>query len=354
MTSTDMMMQRLVQESKSDRGMLIGGLLQDQLDEARNRPKRRSLFGPFWSEREIAFLYGPTGIGKSVLALQIAAGIGSGRSYGFTCDVPAQPVIFLDFENDAEDLVARADREPLPNIHRLNIDPAIDFSNLIDDICKSIALWCKAVGSKVVIIDNVTWLLDSHDQRKDASVAAELMKKLKALKDELELAILVIGHTPKAKRAEPLTTAHLFGSSMLGNYANSMFALGQNNQTEQRYLIQTKRRGGKVEYGSSNVMTCNMDRRGDGLLQLIPESCMPESEVLCLGEDQAPNKSDQIRELLKDGKSVDEVIASGIASKSLVYRVNTDLSVDSSAGSKNSIPLQSPKETQWNGKSETR
>lgn len=305
MASSDVIVRAAADQHKSDRGLLVGGSLTEQLDEARKRKPKRALFGPFWSEREIAFLYGGTGVGKSVLAMQIATGIAQGKSAGWACEVHAQPVLLLDFENDAEDLLLRIGNEDVKNIYRFNLDPDRNWRELIADVCMSIVSWASHYRSHVVIIDNITWLLDSDDKRRDVSVAADLMKKLKAIKDEMNLAILVIGHTPKSKFNEPLTTAHLFGSSMLGNYANSMFAVGANRAKGMLYLIQTKRRGGPVQYGSDGVAVCRMDRNTNGMLVLAPDGIMRESDILNNEEDgeQPVPKRERILKLMDEGLS---------------------------------------------------
>lgn len=300
-------------QARSNRGILVGGSLVEQLAEAKQRPRKRALFGPFWSEREVSFLYGGTGVGKSVLAMQIAAGIASGESMQYDCEVEAQPVLLLDFENDAEDLIDRVGDQDVQGIHRLNFNLDASFRQLADDMCTSIEKWVEHSGSKVVIIDNISWLLDSDDKRRDVSIAADLMKKLKALKDEFGLAILVIAHTPKSKYLEPLTTAHLFGSSMLGNFANSMFAIGANRAKGLLYLIQTKRRSGPIAYGADNVAVCKMDRNAAGMLQFFPQSCMPESDVLSIDQDAntAPNQKQQILQMMDEGRQNKDIEQAG-------------------------------------------
>ena len=47
--------------------------------DAKNRPPRRRLFGQLWYEGENCILYSDTNLGKTILAVQIADSISSGR-----------------------------------------------------------------------------------------------------------------------------------------------------------------------------------------------------------------------------------------------------------------------------------
>lgn len=69
----------------------------------------RKLFGDFWLEGELAILFADTGKGKSILAVQIAESLASGRpiepfemdykpSDTLGSDWPQTPILYLDFE----------------------------------------------------------------------------------------------------------------------------------------------------------------------------------------------------------------------------------------------------------------
>src|SRR5438445_343199 len=64
----------------------------------------KQLFGPLWLLEEVAVLYAPTGLGKSVLAVQIAESLARGvpippfHETQPGCVVPPQRVLYLDME----------------------------------------------------------------------------------------------------------------------------------------------------------------------------------------------------------------------------------------------------------------
>ena len=53
--------------------------LNQWIELAKHQPVPRLLFGEFWIEGELAVMFGDTGAGKSLLAVQIAESIARGR-----------------------------------------------------------------------------------------------------------------------------------------------------------------------------------------------------------------------------------------------------------------------------------
>src|SRR5260221_3190485 len=69
------------------------------IESAKTKPAPRQLFGEFWSEGEFAILFADTGMGKSVLAVQLAELIARGPAGGvFPTTSKPQRVLYLDFE----------------------------------------------------------------------------------------------------------------------------------------------------------------------------------------------------------------------------------------------------------------
>jgi RecA-family ATPase len=63
-------------------------------------------------------------------------------------------------------------------------------------LCDSLEHSIIQTNSKVIIIDNITFLKNGNESAKDA---LPLMKQLKALKNRYGLSILVLAHTPKRR-----------------------------------------------------------------------------------------------------------------------------------------------------------
>jgi hypothetical protein len=113
-------------------------------------------------------------------------------------------------------------------------------------------------GSKVLVIDNLTYLRGENEKAKDA---LPLMKHLKALKNRYGLSILALAHTPKRDMSLELTRNDLQGSKMLMNFCDSAFAIGESVITQNmRYLKQIKQRNTSEVYGSNNVCVCEVNK----------------------------------------------------------------------------------------------
>ena len=114
----------------------------------------------------------------------------------------------------------------------------------------------KTTGAKILIIDNITYLNNGTETAKDAS---PLMKFLKKLKVKFGLSILALAHTPKRDVTKPIIGNHLQGSSMLMNFCDSCFAIGESTKGEQmRYIKQIKVRSCEKVYDADNVAVCEI------------------------------------------------------------------------------------------------
>ncbi|MBK6749158.1 MAG: AAA family ATPase [Acidobacteria bacterium] len=78
------------------------------LQTAAEEPPQRPLFGPFWQENELAIFFADTGIGKSILAVQIAESIASGIAIPpFEMGCGPRRVLLFDFEMDERQIANR-------------------------------------------------------------------------------------------------------------------------------------------------------------------------------------------------------------------------------------------------------
>ena len=98
------------------------------------------------------------------------------------------------------------------------------------------------------------------------------MQQLIRLKNELDLSILVLAHTPKRATATPLTVNCLAGSKKLANFFDSIFAIGKDVSAGPagRYVKQLKVRSAQLTYHAENVMRFKIDRR-EAMLQFVRE-----------------------------------------------------------------------------------
>lgn len=61
------------------------------VEEAKNQPTPRMLFGELWHEKEVCILFADTNLGKSILSVQLGNSISKGEQIrGFKLGVPKQ------------------------------------------------------------------------------------------------------------------------------------------------------------------------------------------------------------------------------------------------------------------------
>ena len=118
--------------------------------------------------------------------------------------------------------------------------------------------------SKILIIDNLTYLKNETEKAKDA---LPLMKHLKSLKSKYELSILALAHTPKRDLSKIITRNDLQGSKMLMSFTDSSFTIGESQKDKNvRYLKQIKVRQNEFLYDDENVCVCQINKPKNFLL----------------------------------------------------------------------------------------
>ncbi len=220
------------------------------------------LFGDLWSEGEIAILFSATGVGKSILAVQIAESIAKGCAIEpLDCTAKPQKVLYLDFELTKAQFAARYSsddkkaRHPFPkNLIRAEI---CDFDSIPDTfknnatafLQHSVIAAINETGAKIIIIDNLTFLTGA------GWTPLSLMKNLKLLAKNKSLSILVLAHSSESSAGKPLTVNDLQGAKVLANYADSVFTIGRSiHGANYRYLKHLKSRTSEPAHGAANVI----------------------------------------------------------------------------------------------------
>lgn len=232
------------------------------MEEAKKHAVPKRLFGDLWFEGEVCILFADTNVGKSILAVQIADSISRAQAInGFTYQGYKQTVLYFDFELSVKQFENRYSVNFQkhytwhPNFMRGEINPDIivgeEYGSFEEYLNHAIETHIIETGSRVLIIDNLTYLRNDTERAKDA---LPLMKHLKALKTKYNLSILALAHTPKRDMTRPINVNDLQGSKMLINFCDSAFALGHSStHKNMRYLKQIKSRNTEIVYDGNNV-----------------------------------------------------------------------------------------------------
>lgn len=296
-------------------GLLIGKSANEWIAESKRQAIPNKLLGPLWFEGELVIGFGPTGSGKSVFSVQTGNNICTGQSNGpLENQAEPQTAMYIDFELSSKQFEQRfsvnfqnhyvfSDR-----FIRVEINPDAEIPDkqpIEDYLINSIEAQIKMHGTRILIVDNITYLGQETDKAKGA---LPLMKKLKELKTRYNLSILVLAHTPKRDTSKPITGNDLFGSVMLKNFCDSMFAINiASTDPGIRYIKQLKSRFTAIEYGEDNILVFQIQKPDNRL----------EFEFLMWGKEsdylKTANDSDKqmIREMIcqrkREGKSLREI-----------------------------------------------
>jgi len=245
------------------------------LQQANKRAIPKMLFGKFWYQGELCILFADSNLGKSILAVQIADAISTGRSaVPFEFEADKQSVLYCDFELSEKQFEARysidyADHYQFnDNFYRAELNPDSElpsgFKDFDEYLSASLERTIVQTRARIVVIDNLTYLGNENEKAKNA---LPLMKQLKALKSRYNLSILVLAHTPKRDMSLPITRNDLQGSKMLMNFCDSAFAVGESTLAQDlRYLKQIKQRNTGQVYGDTNVCICRIAKPGNFLM----------------------------------------------------------------------------------------
>ena len=239
------------------------------MQEAAMRPTPKKLFGSLWLEGELSILYADTGIGKTILAVQIADNISSGRQMlPFVNETPAQKVLYLDFELTDKQFQMRYTGST-GKMYAFNdnfLRAEISFDDDVTDelVMQAIENEVTDKQVKVLVVDNITYLKGETEK---GSSALPLMKHLNQLKKQYGLSILVLAHTPKRDETRPIVINDLYGSKMISNFIDGAFAIGRSHDAHNlRYIKQVKCRSNEMEFHAENVI----------LVELVKCLCMTQ------------------------------------------------------------------------------
>ncbi|WP_270536508.1 AAA family ATPase [Prevotella denticola] len=203
-------------------------------------------------EGDLCIIFGQSGIGKTIFAMQVAK------------DIAAQGkrVLYADFEMTLRQLALRYE---VPNFPPTFFRAEMDKDNLIDDVLKGIEKAAVANLAEVVFIDNITALSQSLDKSSDAG---SLMASLNALKRKYNWTLVVLNHVPKMfSGSVPLSLSAIQGSAKLNQLIDDAVGLGQSSRDKSLvYVKQCKWRNGELILDSDNVALYERAKNKDGNL----------------------------------------------------------------------------------------
>jgi hypothetical protein len=236
--------------------------MNDFIEDAKLMPAPVPLWREFWTQGELSIFFGDTGIGKSVLAFQIADELSKSRK-----------LIYFDFEMGEKQLEKRYSDDYRdhyqfsPNFLRaiIGTESYLDsgFKTPEEFINRSLEMEIERHKPQIIFIDNITFMSDDTETGKRVM---PLMKCLDRLKKEYKISIMVLGHTPKRKWDTPLGLNDLSGSKNFSNFCDAVIAFGRSSKGRDiRYLKQLKARSAPIIYDHENVWLLKLNDQGNFL-----------------------------------------------------------------------------------------
>ena len=286
------------------------------IDDAKSRPTPCKLFGQLWFEGEVEIMFADTNLGKSILAVQIAEAISSGKStMGMELNADPQMVLYCDFELSDKQFETRYRGDDgshysfSPNLMHVEINPdALDHPEDCDfeDYVKlSLERLVQERDARVLIIDNLTYLSRETEKARDA---LPLMKWLKSFARKYGLSILVLAHTPKRNLSNPITRNDLQGIKMLINFCDGCFAIGERTRDKSiRYIKEIKQRNEPIRYDAENVIVCEIIKPDNFLHFHFLEWGFETEHLRQMSDTDRDVLIEQAKELKSQGKSQREI-----------------------------------------------
>ena len=124
--------------------------------KAKDMPDDRKLYDEIWSEGETCFLYGGPGAGKSLFAVQIGIHIAQ-----------TEAVLYCDFELSPKQfrkryrIIGGCEFAFPEKFYRAEFTKDIEFEST--GLIQSIDSNAKAIGAKVIMIDNISWIIENSE-----------------------------------------------------------------------------------------------------------------------------------------------------------------------------------------------
>src|SRR4051812_6498581 len=214
------------------------------------------LFDEFWCEGELAILFGPPGVGKSILAVQIADALARGRAIGsFRMPMYRRRTLYVDMVMSEVKFGQRYSYFP-----RVNRDQrAFKFSECLfrERPARNVALgpWLRAKIEfdrlEVVVIDDVRAFSRTCDGTLETLA---LMRELKQISDDTRVSMLVLATSAMPGRGGIVSEVDMRRSRNICDIADKVFAMGFHPRSAgDRFLIETRSRNSEVVWTIDNA-----------------------------------------------------------------------------------------------------
>lgn len=278
------------------------------LEKARSLPPLVTLYPNVVLEGDLCVIFGQSGIGKTIFAMQVASDIAA----------KGKRVLYADFEMTPRQLALRYGTANFPpTLFRAEMDT----DNLPENILAGIEQAALTNRAEVVFIDNITALGQSLDKGSDAG---SLMAALNTMKKQYNWTLVILNHVPKMfSGAVPLSLSAIQGSAKINQLIDDAVGLGQSHKDPSMvYVKQCKWRNGEIVLDSGNVALYERGKDSSGNLCFTFKDYGYESDHLATeNANERESLKQHVRDLSAQGKRQQEIADECGISQSKVSRL---------------------------------
>ena len=246
------------------------------IDEAHLLPPLISLYPNIVLEGDLSIIFGQSGIGKTIFAMQIARYIAEN----------GKRVLYVDCEMTPRQLGNRYETANFPPTF---LRAEMDREHPAEDVLKGIEEAATANHVDVVFIDNITALGQSLDRSADAGT---LMASLNTLKKKYNWTLVVLNHVPKMFSGNvALSLSAMQGSAKINQLIDDAIGIAQSSiDSNLVYVKQCKWRNGELTMGADNVAIYERGKDQYGNLGFTSRGFGTEQEHLSIESSNDRNE----------------------------------------------------------------
>ena len=258
------------------------------IEDAHLLPPLIPLYPDIVLEGDLSIIFGQSGVGKTIFAMQIARYIAeSGKR-----------LLYVDCEMTPRQL---GNRYETPNFPPTFLRAEMDREHPAEDVLKGIEEVAVANHVEVVFIDNITALGQSLDRSADAGA---LMASLNTLKKKYNWTLVVLNHVPKMFSGNvPLSLSAMQGSAKINQLIDDAIGIAQSSiDSNLVYVKQCKWRNGELTMGADHVAVYERCKDENGNLGFISRGFGTEQEHLSIeNSNEREEMKARVRELSNKG-----------------------------------------------------
>jgi len=278
------------------------------IDDAHQLPPLVPLYPDIVLEGDLCIIFGQSGIGKTIFAMQIARHIAEN----------GKRLLYVDCEMTPRQLGNRYETANFPPTF---LRAEMDREHPAEDVLKGIEEVAAANHVEVVFIDNITALGQSLDRSADAGT---LMASLNTLKKRYNWTLVVLNHIPKMYSGNiPLSLSAMQGSAKINQLIDDAIGIAQSCiDSNLVYVKQCKWRNGELTMGADHVAVYERCKDEYGNLGFTSRGFSTEQEHLSVesGNEREEMKA-RIRELSAKGMTQTAIAEQLGTSQSKVSRL---------------------------------